>query len=203
MISKLISIRLKLLWFKKSYSFRWAHKPLCDRYKNDVFHFGKMKICRSCFLLYAGLILSLLQLFFLQPVTSMMYVVSGLAVVTLVMSYPKWYKKLPRNLRDVLRFSVGWSMGSFAVLSFIFDPLIGLVAFPVFYVFWKVYLAQRKSRKIGECDNCKEVEAGGVCSGFATQAEICREYEEEATGIIMSGNYVPVCKQSKSKREIK
>ena len=41
-----------------SYPFRWAHKPLCDRYRHDVLRLGHVHVCRSCVLADVGLVVT-------------------------------------------------------------------------------------------------------------------------------------------------
>ena len=53
---------LKILWLRKTASFYWAHKPLCAAYKDDVLRIGGIRLCRSCFLAYSGMLSNLLAL---------------------------------------------------------------------------------------------------------------------------------------------
>ena len=38
---------MKWLWLRHSWTFNWAHKPLCERYARDVLRIGRFHVCRS------------------------------------------------------------------------------------------------------------------------------------------------------------
>ncbi|KAB2890359.1 MAG: hypothetical protein F9K32_08970 [Desulfobulbaceae bacterium] len=58
------------------------------------------------------------------------------------------------------------------------------------FALWMVYIRQRSTRKIRRCQACDEYSDDRVCSGFARQLVLLREYEEEATEYILGTGYV-------------
>jgi hypothetical protein len=75
--------------------------------------------------------------------------------------------------------------------------VVGLVAL---MVFWRIYFRAREGRKALACDGCAEIGSGRVCSGFAEQAAHLRDYEREATELVVASGYVPPAARSKSDR---
>jgi len=186
-------IYLKILWLKKAYPFNWAHKPLCTKYEEDLLKIKNMHICRSCFLAYSGMIINLLFLiisrdFFLEHSG---VIVSGLLSVTLPLSQPIIYKKLPRKFRDLIRFLTGALIVQivFALLAGQF--ILTLIAICLCYISWRIYFTQRAIRKIDLCHACPEYFEQTVCSGYKAQQSLIREYEEEATEYVLSTGYIP------------
>lgn len=184
---------LKLLWLKKTYSFYWAHKPLCKAYREDVIRINNIYLCRSCLFAYCGMILSFASLFivpgFYAEYGAILLV--ALLLVALPLSYPTLYKRLPRRLRDACRFACG-----FVAVQIFHELLNGhvipaLMAILLSWTLWKVYLGQRSTRKIQLCATCNEYSTDKACPGYRTQMSLLREYEEEATEYLLSTGYAP------------
>lgn len=192
-----VSARLYLrwLWLARSYPFLWAHKPLCARFREDVLRFGHVHLCRSCLCLYLGLATGLVL-----PVAESKpagdpagWVLGVLLAVTLVLSGPGVYKKLPRRVRDLLRFALGLSISLWFWRLLAGDVLLSLVLFLITLFSWWRYRGPRVTRKKEACLACAEFTGRGICSGFARQAELIRRYEEEATDYVLATGYVPNC----------
>jgi hypothetical protein len=123
---------------------------------------------------------------------------AGLGFPTLALSGPWCYKKLPRVIRDILR----WTMGSMIVLcGYLFIHRELIIAVPVAAVlitFWKFYFKARRKRRLHACDGCEELSGNGVCSGCRPQAEGVRRYEDTATQLYLKSSQVPnICSKSK------
>ena len=187
-------VRLWWLWLVCSFRFRWAHRPLCGRFRGDVVRVGGVHLCRSCVCAYCGMIICGVLLAALQPaVTTTGLSLAVVGMVTLVMSGPWCYKTLPRLVRDVLR----WAMGAvIAMVGYLFacgELIIAAPAAAVLWVFWRVYLQKRRGRRLRACEGCEELEVRGVCSGCQVQAEGVRRYEEAATRLYLASGRVPEC----------
>lgn len=187
MNTKSVSWQLKRLWWKHSYTFHWAHKPLCERFQGDVLRFGKVHFCRSCFFAYAGLasaiaFVAVNRMWLADWIAPLFLTV---ATVTVAASLPWWYKRWPRWTRDILRAGIGWSVVLCAALIFYSHIGMSLVGGIAMFAAWKCYYAYRDARKRHACDGCAELGQPGVCSGFARQAECARAYEEEASELVM------------------
>lgn len=184
---------LKFLWLQKTYSFYWAHKPLCDRYKEDVLSIGAIRLCRSCFLTYVGLLSNLLALILFPGLYtehgSVFLVV--LLSISLPLSHPTLYTRLPRKIRDMCRFSLGLLIVQTMHALLNGHVILSFAVIVLCCIFWRVYFKQRSTRKIQLCHACAEFADDRVCSGFTTQMNLLREYEEEATEYILSTGYVP------------
>jgi len=149
-------IRAKLHWWKFSYPFLLAHKPLCSRFKNDVLKLGHIHLCRSCTFLYSGLIVSL-----------------G--------SSPWFYWKTNRIIRDMLRCSLGYILA--ASIYFLSAGIwLGFIVHALLFTGWFFYYRKKRAeRKSVQCDGCAEQNCNSVCSGYKVQADYIRKYEIFAT----------------------
>lgn len=192
----LTAIRLRYV-----YPFYWAHHPLCDRFRRDVLRLGRMHVCRSCALVYAGLILTILGCLVysaeISPVASSLFAL--LVAVTLAGSCPIWYRRWPRPVRDLFRAMLGMTLGLCGfLLTHQFWPL-GLTGLIVLLVSYQVYFVLRQAQRLRACDGCLELDQPGICSGCRLKVELTRQYETAATAWLLTDGYVPtpgVCPRS-------
>jgi hypothetical protein len=187
-------LRMKALWLKHAYRFLWAHKPLCEKFAGDVLRIGKVHLCRSCVCAYSGIFGGIL-LVLLAPLPADAlpgYFFAGLAGV-LALSAPPLYKRLPRRVRDLLRFAAGALIPLSILLAIQSSLWIGASGLAALFAFWLVYFRLRKARKLEACHGCPELGAGRICSGFEMQAEHLRRFEREATELLVGTGYVPEC----------
>jgi hypothetical protein len=188
-----LNLRLKLLWLWIGYPIRWAHKPLCQRYEKDVMRLGKMYFCRSCFCAYLGVVTMLGAVLVWGGEDASLYkmLLMWSGGIVLPLSAPGIYKRLPRAVRDGLRFIIGGLPVLAIYLIVKGAALVGLVSLSVLWVFWRVYFKQRKRRKRHECDNCPELKDGAVCPGFERQARYARIYESRASALVVKSGFRP------------
>ncbi len=181
-------LHIKRLWLGHAWTFNWAHKPLCARFQEDVVRIGRAYICRSCLLVYTGLVMGIVLLLAVGAPLSYPIVCGGatLVVATVVLSAPMWYKKWPRRMRDILRFASGLSISFCLSLLFTGHVAIGIIGTALMLAFWKLYFHLRGGRKRQACDGCQQLEIGQICAGFAYQAEHIRRYEQAATEYLLA-----------------
>jgi len=185
--------RLKGLWLAHAYSFAWAHKPLCARFDRDVLRLGRVRLCRSCACVYGGMLFALAGgLAWTETVREYGHIgLCLLAVPTLALSMPWVYHRLPRRMRDGLRFT----LGSVIVLSGLAvwqgHWLPGGIGLVVMLVAWRFYRRSRGIHKQHACDGCPELGSRTVCSGYAYQADLIRAYERTATDLVLNTGFVP------------
>lgn len=190
--SGVYKVRLWWLWLVCPFRFRWAHRPLCGRFRPGVIKLGSVYLCRSCACAYTGILICGLSLMLLRPSPAKAVVaLAGLSIPTLALSGPWCYKKLPRAIQDLLR----WAMGAvIALCGYILVCRELIVAVPVaivLIIFWRVYLKARRNRRIHECDGCEELLYKRVCSGCELQADGIRRYEAIATRLYLTSGQVP------------
>jgi hypothetical protein len=193
--------KLKRLWWQHCFTFHWAHKPLCERFHRDVLRLGSMRVCRSCFFAYAGMLCGLcvvglrLGLPHFLPTSGFAgfrgwisdalvptFLVTSAA--TVLGSLPWLYKWWPRWTRDILRAGIGWSVVLCATLLVEGHVAISVTGGSAMLVMWRIYFSQRAARKLSACSGCEELGQPGVCSGFQHQAECVRRYEDEASQLV-------------------
>lgn len=194
-VSNLIyNIRLKWIWLYHTYTFNWAHRPLCDRFRSGVLQFGRIHLCRSCMFAYIGIVLGILTSLkfsiFIQQI-QLIWILSALFPI-IFLSYPKLYKKFPRFFQDVLRLTMGIFIGVSPFLLIYQNYLSGITTLIVMSVFWWIYFRQRQIRKRHACDKCPELDLPEICSGFKEQADAICLYEIQATDFMYkSGRGIP------------
>jgi len=191
--------RLWWLWLVCSFRFRWAHRPLCEHFRADVIRVRGVYLCRSCACAYCGILTCGIFLALARPtVTEAGIALACTSIVTLALSSPCCYKKLPRAARDALR----WAMGTLiAIVGYLFvcrELIIALPASAVLWIFWRVYFRARRQRRLHACDQCEELAARGVCTGCQIQADGVRRYEEAATRLYLAAGRVPECLSGRS-----
>jgi len=94
-------------------------------------------------------------------------------------------------MRDILRLWLGCSLalwGMLLVAGEFYSFAAVLLPAGAAYCY---YYGKRKERKMAECASCPEYGTGKICSGYALQAELAREYEEKATNYLLATGYVP------------
>lgn len=181
-----VSVRIWWLWTRCSAPFRWAHKPLCRRFRHDVLRVGPFYVCRSCLFLYTGLLvvggLGLIsshadRLFGLPAFLALL-------APTLAGSIPRLYASLHRRSRDLLRFASGALIAMAAGMILRGQWAVGAACGLALAAFWQIYFRQRRARKRRECDGCPELDGKSVCSGYAFQANRIRAFERAATDCV-------------------
>ncbi len=179
-------LQTKLLWLRHAWTFNWAHKPLCDRFKAGVLKIGPVHVCRSCTCLYAGVMLGGIALLLTAPAGSTWLVAGFLAALLLVVagSLPRIYRRLHRRLCDLLRFGAGALFPLAMYVGVVANPALGIAGLLGIYAFWRIYFAKRAVRKLHECDDCPELANSEICSGFREQASSVRAFEREATDLL-------------------
>ena len=173
---------LRRLWWRHAYTFNWAHKPLCDRFQANVLRFGSVRICRSCSLLYASVLVTGLCLFLFNTSPSMLLVLLySLLGPVLVLSHPPLYDRFNRLGKDTLRVVAG-ILGAVMVTALFAGAFwLTLPALGVFLLSYRFSLKAYGRAKRNACEGCPELGTGDVCSGFRHQLPHIRAYEMAAT----------------------
>lgn len=178
-------LHLRWLWWKHTWHFQAAHKPLCARFHRDVLRIGRLHLCRSCTALYGGLALSLLLAPFYHHWMTVPWAVTVSALLGMVIlaSGPARYRGASRLTRDILRSGLGVLVGLSVVM--LTTPLwpLALLHVGLLVVIGRFYQGLRHAhgRNADGCAGCPERHQPGICAGFQKQAEYIRAYEESAT----------------------
>ena len=192
--NRLFKFRLWWLWLVCSFHFRWAHRPLCARFRSGTIKIGSIYLCRSCLCAYCGILTCTILLILYQPsVTKAVTLLAGLSFPTLTLSGPWCYKKLPRVIRDILRWSMGVMIALCAYLLICRELIIAVPVATVLFIFWRFYFRARRKRRLHACDGCEELAGKGICSGCLLQADGVRRYEDIATRLYLASSQIPAC----------
>ncbi len=167
------------LWYQHTWWFQFAHGPLCDRFRHNVICFGRLHVCRSCLLLYAGLLGTLCGILSRGPgAVVVLAAFLSLAGPLLVASHPRLYQRWPRWAKDLLRAATGvWLALLFALLATPWWWLVLVMLLPL-VLCYRYFQVQRRAVKAGECNGCPELGLEGVCSGYGRQAASVRVFQE-------------------------
>lgn len=163
----------KFLFFKYNYWHMFSHKPLCQRFGNDVIRIKNIFLCRSCSFLYLGLLTG----FFI--ILSPIFFICLLSA-TCLLSLERFYKKFDRKVRDVLRFLLGLLMFNTLYYLINFNP-IALYGLALIFIGRHFYYKKRQTRKQSECHDCYESKLSNICSGYIKQSPSIRIFEEALT----------------------
>ncbi len=199
--SRFSRFRETWLWWKHTWWFQLAHAPLCDAFHRDVWRIGRIRVCRSCTLLYAAMAVSA-GVLLCVPLERTLHLLLcyGLLAAILGLSYPPLYSSLPRLARDVIRFGTGVFLALLLTLAVhgmaipAIVTLVGLV--PVFFFFQR----KRQEHKQGVCGRCSEFGPAAVCSGYAPQAESIRAFQHSLEEELNDGRFVPVAVLTQKQR---
>jgi hypothetical protein len=120
--------------------------------------------------------------------------------ITLILSWPPIYKRLPRINRDALRALLGM-----LILVTIYIALFGSVVLAVagagcFGFFWKAVSRKRKQNKLINCEGCSELSSQRACSGYRQQLVSIRRFQDEAVLVRIRYGGMPSQIQSQSGR---
>lgn len=165
------------VWWAWTWWFQFAHGPLCRRFRSDTLRLGRLHLCRSCTVLWAGLLLAWAVVLGFGGDGQWPLVAAGSLVVPLVtLSAPRRYAHFPRLLKDVLRLAAGVFLG--LLLGLLVTPLwwVTLTALGPLVALQRVFARSRQQVKAHDCDGCPELGGPGVCSGYAQQAQAIRGY---------------------------
>ncbi len=185
-------VRLWWLWLACSFRFRWAHRPLCSRFRSGIVRTGGIHLCRSCLCAYCGILACALSLVLLRPsVTQVGMVLAGIGTPTLALSGPWCYTKFPRAARDVLRLTMGAVIALCGYLLLCRELMVAVPVAVVLFVFWRAYFRVRRAQRLRACDGCEELSDKGICSGCRLQTDGARRYEQIATQLYLASGQTP------------
>jgi hypothetical protein len=190
-----LTVRLRILWLRHSYRFRWAHRPLCSRFSDGVVRFGQVHLCRSCVCAYCGIVLCAIACLFLNVVReSAVPLLVCLMVPTLGFSMPRLYKRCSRRVRDLLRYSMGCCISLCICVMLKGNAVVSGLCVSILLIFWRIYFVMRRNRKAQACNACPEL--GRICTGCRIQADAVRAYEAEATHLLLASGRKPCVSES-------
>lgn len=191
MIGFLADLRLRRA---HDWTWRWAHHPLCARFRPDVLRVGRLHLCRSCTALWSGLVTTLaLCAWPLAALPNATLTVAGAAGLALVafLSPPRRFARLPRAVRDLVRGAMGALAALVAILvlrgAFLPGGLLAMALIATLLVL----RSSRERSRAHRCEGCPELGAG-VCSGYALQAEDLRRWESAAVERLARRGFQPI-----------
>ncbi len=186
------SLNQRASWWRHAWPYRWAHKPLCERFSADVLRLGRLSLCRSCSALWAGLGLTALLSWnqAIQPEAAPR-ALSVLLPTVAVFSHPALHSRWPRLVRDLLRGMAGASVALAALATLGGQLLEGLLALAALAAMMRLYTLQRAPRRARMCDGCPEALEAHTCSGFRQQAAATAAHELEMERDLIASGFVP------------
>lgn len=186
-------IYLKILHFKYTYMYYFAHHPLCKTYKNHTYKVFGMYICKGCFHTYSAfastsiitLILLLSNVEFISRLYSSFYglFLELFFLIPLLIDF--FHIKTPRKFKNIFRRMLGYSITT-ALFQIALSPWwVKLTAFGIMVIAYIKLRSARKSKNASRCVGCKEENGVGVCSGFKLVVDQEKKFSREATEYIM------------------
>jgi hypothetical protein len=176
--------------WRHAWPVRFAHHPLCTRHRNETWRIGRMYLCRGCVSLAVGLTVGTAAVFTVEAVSSA-WLALALAPIVLALSWPTWYPRLPRTVRDLLRGALGLLIVCTSHAVFSAPPKLWPVV-PVFIAIWWLYRRTRARVQRSRCDGCPEL-GRGVCSGYQLHAQAMRAIALELEARMEADLSAPGC----------
>jgi hypothetical protein len=174
------------LWWRYSYSFRFAHKPLCGRLGGRVLRIGHVHVCRGCTCLYLGALMAAVLLLPRDlPWGTRLAAAYGCGVPAMLAAMPAVYGRLPDIARDLARVAAGMAAVLLCGFCWWGPWWLGVANIAGLLALRQVAIRRRGARLHRLCDGCPELGGNQVCSGFARQAALARRYEEAASNRLM------------------
>lgn len=185
---------LARIYWRNCAAFHFAHKPLCAQFRSELLRCGPLWLCRSCCWLWLGIAAGSLTWLILSR-TAPARLLAAYAILlsaTMLLSLPSPYKRLPRMLRDLLRFSAGLCIALAPYIALRVSLWAGLLSILAILLFRHFYLRSSLRRRLSQCRACPaSSENGEVCEGFALQRACLSRYQNEATEYLYQTGYVP------------
>ncbi len=178
-------IKERYLWLRCLFPVVFSHKPLCDRFRADVLRIGPVHLCRSCVCLYSGLFWALAVVLSLRvDLEGLNIALAGILLTVIVASFPVWYIRFHRRVRDVLRFLLGCMLAVPVGLAVNGEwRSAGLFA-GALLVMRVGYAPFHRGLNHAACQGCAELEGLTICSGFVKKAQCMKRYEEGLTSML-------------------
>lgn len=181
-------LRFRWLRLRHDWWFRWAHDPLCDRLGGGVLRIGRLRLCRSCAVMYAGVVggaaigLSVRRVG-RWPAAPLVWL--GSVAVAGGLSMPAAYRRLDRPAKDAVRGATGVEAGLLAALPLARRWGWSAVLAGVAAAGYRLLTRARAKAKAKACEGCPELELDRVCSGYSQQLVSLRAYERQASELRM------------------
>ncbi len=177
----IINIVFKFYYLKFFMPYLFAHKPLCSKYKKDTIKFfSKIYVCRSCFLFYTGIFLSIIFCIIIKTDIRFLFLLS---LIVIISSHPFYYKHYSRFSRDLLRFLLGFSVSSLLINLAPINIYYALTLLCCCFAIKSIYNKYRKKNDL--CYNCNKQYSRKACEGYAEQTKALLQIEEKVSDYIM------------------
>ncbi len=195
------ALAYKFLWLRYCWWFAWAHKPLCLHFRQDVLCIGTLRLCRSCTAAYGVGLAGALALWlyrFNPEYVSVLY--GSVLPITLTLSWPPVYKRLPRINRDVLRAALGALIPATVYIALFGNLYVACAGAGCLALFWKAAGIKRQQHKLRKCEGCPEWSSQRACSGYTQQLLSIRHFQDEAVLVRIKHGGMPPRIQSQNRR---
>jgi len=186
-VKKIIFLRFKSLikrW-QLSWKFYFAHHPLCDRFKDHVWHipFGII-VCQGCFLVMLGVVLGITSFFIFNPsLTSFEWFLFALFCISLPLMV-ELLKIENRKIKHLIRLVTGFGLAGLVWVVFTAELDGKIIAFVIGTMGYTLFLKTRKKKQGTDiCEGCPSLSSVEICEGLSQKAIAMQQYSEYLTKI--------------------
>lgn len=179
-------------WWRHAWPYRWAHKPLCERFTHDVVRLGRLNLCRGCLALWSGVLGAGALAFAGIPTAKTAALILTILLPTVaILSHPSLHARWPRPVRDLLRASAGAAVPLALQALARGRPIEGLAAIGALGGVVALHRMRRAPQRAAMCDGCPELDRPGICSGYRLQARATTAHERRMEENLIASGYVP------------
>jgi hypothetical protein len=171
--------RARWSWWIRSGWFRFAHKPLCRRFEQDVIRIGRLRFCRSCAALAGGIFCGGAAWAGGLLTGPALWVSAGLGLGLVTASLATSFERWPRPLRSLHRFATGCLPALALACGFEAGTATGMVALAWTLTLYLRLRQRHRRTRAEQCAGCPELKRAGLCSGYRRQAVALRRYDQE------------------------
>jgi hypothetical protein len=100
--------------------------------------------------------------------------------ITLILSWPPIYKRLPRLNRDILRAMLGALIPATVYVALFGSMILAVAGTGCMAIFWQAASRKRQQYKFSICEGCSELPLQSACSGYQQQLVSIRRFQDEA-----------------------
>ena len=169
-----LSLKKFLIFLKDAFPYSLAHHPLCGKFEEDTYHFGRWRLCIGCSTSYP-IAIWIVILLLINKVTNNNLIIMDwwlLLIIAMITGIPQIFSSLgktrSKRIKILTKITLGISMGTITMAIFLL-PLPLLLRLTLFTIGFILSAFIGGTRSISLLRTCKRCQYDGdwfICPGF-------------------------------------